>query len=153
MDRYDGSAELCARLVKRYASEPVIQLVELFRLVVFAWWTGNGDMHLKNLSLLTGRDGRHRLSPAYDLLCSRLVIDDDRLALPVGGRDARIGRAGWLEYADDCGLRPRPAERVLGEIASARDDALALIDRSALPPDMKADYRDLVRERSAVLAR
>ena len=41
--------------------------------MAFCWWTGNGDMHLKNFSLLTGPDGTVRLSPAYDLFCTRLV--------------------------------------------------------------------------------
>ena len=45
-----------------------VELLKLYRLLLFDWWSGNGDMHLKNFSLLTGKDGRHRLSPAYDLV-------------------------------------------------------------------------------------
>jgi serine/threonine-protein kinase HipA len=75
-DKYAGSAELCARLVRRYADEPGVELVRLLRLLAFNWWVGNGDAHLKNFALLAGLDGRHRLSPAYDLLCTRLVIPD-----------------------------------------------------------------------------
>jgi hypothetical protein len=56
------------------ASEALVELLELFRRMVFSWWTGNGDMHLKNFSLPAGADGIHRLSPAHDLLCTRLAI-------------------------------------------------------------------------------
>ena len=40
-------------------------------------------MHLKNFSLLTNEDGITRLTPAYDLVCTRLVIPDHQLALPL----------------------------------------------------------------------
>ena len=40
-DLYQGSAEACARLVRRYASEPLIELRKLYRQFVFAWWVGN----------------------------------------------------------------------------------------------------------------
>lgn len=56
-DKYDGSLELCVRILRRYATEPLIELSKLYRLSLFAWWTANGDMHLKNLSLVTHADG------------------------------------------------------------------------------------------------
>lgn len=151
-DKYQGSAELCARLVLRYTSAPIIEAEKLFRLLAFGWWTGNGDMHLKNFSLLRGEDGNYRLSPAYDLLCTRLVIADDQLALPVGGTK-RPGRRRWLELAKGCGLQPRAAERVLREIGEGTDDAVQLIDASLLPATMKRAYTKLVRERGAMLLR
>jgi serine/threonine-protein kinase HipA len=123
----------------------------LFRLLVFIWWTANGDMHLKNFSLLRGEDGNQRLSPAYDLLCTRLVIEDDPLALPIGGNKADIRRREWLELARRCGLNARVAERTLGEIASSVEDAVALIARSALSQEMQAAYAALLRERSLML--
>lgn len=47
--------------------------------------TGNGDMHLKNWSLLTP-DGRISvLSPAYDFVATFLYIPGDRPALNFGG--------------------------------------------------------------------
>ena len=150
-DKYRGSAELCARLLLRYASAPLVDAERLFRLLVFVWWTGNGDMHLKNFSLLRGEDGHYRLSPAYDLLSTRLVIPDDELALPVGG-SKRLGRKRWLALATSCRLPPRVADRVMAEIGAATAQAEELIEASLLPEDMKHAYRDLVRERGKVLA-
>ena len=49
---YEGSAELCVRLVRKHASEPLVEVSKLYRRLLFVWWTGNGDMHLKNFSLL-----------------------------------------------------------------------------------------------------
>jgi serine/threonine-protein kinase HipA len=150
-EKYDGSAELCARLVRRYASEPGVEVWKLYRLLLFNWWVGNGDAHLKNFALLAGPDGLHRLSPAYDLIATRLVIPDDPLALPVEGKRDRLTREDWLRLADYCAIPPRAAERVLGAIVGAFEQAVGMIDRAALPESMKADYRALVRSRTEIL--
>ena len=71
-DRPDGGGKLRQEDFCQYATEPAVESLKLFRQMVFCWWTGNGDMHLKNFSLLTGPDGTVRLSPAYDLLCTRV---------------------------------------------------------------------------------
>ena len=150
-DKYDSSAERCAKLVNRYASAPGVEAAKLFRLMVFVWWTGNGDMHLKNFSLLRGLDGNYRLSPAYDLLSTRLVIADDLLALSVDGNKKNITRRQWMKYAEHCHVTPRAAERTLRETVAAVDDCTAMIGRSALPDEMKTAYAALIRTRGAAL--
>ncbi len=149
-DKYDGSAEELAALVRRFATEPIIEVRRLFQLLAFAWWTGNGDLHLKNIAILT-TGGVHRLSPAYDLLCTRLVIPGDRLALPIGNRRDALTSVTWQLFARECGLPWRAAERVLRSIRSQLDTALDLVARSVLPDDQKADYADLLQDRTATL--
>jgi serine/threonine-protein kinase HipA len=150
-DKYTGSAELCVKLLLRHASAPVVEAQRLFRLFVFVWWTGNGDMHLKNFSLLRHLDGHYRLSPAYDLLATRLVIPDDELALTIAGKPKNLSRRNWLDLATRCTLPKRAAERVLAEIGDAADDASELIAASLLPHTMKQEYDALVRERAEAL--
>ena len=128
-----------------------MELLKFFRLLVFTWWTGNGDMHLKNFSVLIDRDGIVRLSPAYDLVCTRLVIADDPLALSVCGKKDNINRKLWLQYADYCGLASKAATRVLDKQVHSLEAAETLIDRSFLPAEMKVAYRQLLAERTAKL--
>ena len=150
-DKYDGSSELCVRIVREYASEPLVEILKLYRALVFAWWTGNGDMHLKNFSLVASVDGRHRLSPAYDQVSTRLVINDDQLALSVCGKKDNLKRDTWLEFARYCEIPPRAAERVLAEHVAALDQALSLIERSCLPAELKDQYKELLRQRAEIL--
>ncbi|MBX3432378.1 MAG: HipA domain-containing protein [Pirellulales bacterium] len=148
-DKYDGgSAELCVKLIRKYADEPLVELLKLYRLLLFTWWTGNGDMHLKNFSLLTGEDGITRLTPAYDLVCTRLVIPDDQLALPLQGKKDDLRRGVWRRFAEYCGLPEKVALRLLDKQASILNDATALIDRSFLPDDQKESYKRLIDDRS-----
>jgi serine/threonine-protein kinase HipA len=146
--KYEGSAELCARLVRRYASEPLVAALALFRQTVFAWWTGNGDMHLKNLSLLRGADGLHRLSPAYDLLCTDLVVENDQLALPVSGNRRGVTPRQWLAFASYCGLTPKATARALGQVHAALAPALDLVARCYLPDEVKTRYARLLEARA-----
>jgi serine/threonine-protein kinase HipA len=150
--KYDGSAELCARLVKRYATEPLIEVLRLFRLVLAAWWTGNGDMHLKNFSIVTDGSGINRLSPAYDLVCTRLVIEDDDLALPVNGRKSKLTRLDWVAFGEYCGLRPAVIERVFSDVAAALPGAAGLVEGAPLSDAAKTAYRALLAERASSLA-
>ncbi len=150
-EKYDGSAELCVRLLRKYANEPPVEILKLYRQLVFAWWSGNGDMHLKNFSALMGADGVVKLSPAYDLLNTRLVIPDDPLAMPVHGKKDGLHVDAWLKFAAYCKLPERVAMRVLEKQASVLADAVELIERSFLPDDQKEAYVQLVTERSRVV--
>ncbi|HKQ71199.1 MAG TPA: HipA domain-containing protein [Polyangiaceae bacterium] len=116
-----------------------------------SYWVGNGDMHLKNFSLLRGEDGNYRLSPAYDLLSTRLVIANDALALSVAGKKKNVKRRHWLELAERCDLPERVAGGVLVSIAGTLGDALEMIARSLLPAAMKKTYAALVERRSGEL--
>lgn len=149
--KYDGSAELCAKLVRTFATEPLIELRKLFFRLVFAWWTGNGDMHLKNFSLLSPHKSLHQLSPAYDLLSTALVIKGDAQALPVGGKRDRLRRKHWHAYANHIGLPEKAATSVLEALTSKRKAACDLVDASLLPEEMKATYKALLTHRAAQL--
>lgn len=139
--------------IHRYASEPIVEALKLFRRVALTWWTGNGDMHLKNFALLRGADGLYRLSPAYDLLCTSLLIADEQLALPVGGNRREVTPQQWAEFAAYCRLTSKAAARVLSELRHSLDPAVRLIERSTLPPDMQERYVELLRARAPLLER
>ncbi len=60
-------------------------LTEFIRRLVFTIGIGNGDMHLKNWSLIY-RDGvTPELSPAYDFVPTIAFHEDRKLALSIGG--------------------------------------------------------------------
>ncbi len=150
-DKYEGSAELCVKLLRRYATEPLIEIQKFFRVLLFSWWVDNGDMHLKNFSLLTTSDGIRRLSPAYDLLCTRLVIPDDTLAMPIGGKDRNVTRRDWFDFADYCGIPNRAAQRLLTTQTQALERACQLVLASYLPDEGKQRYTEILRGHTATL--
>lgn len=147
-DKYRSSAERCAKIVKAYATETLIQLQELYRLFVFVWWSGNGDMHLKNFSMLTGEDGITRLTPAYDLLCTELVLPDGGLAFPLNGKATNLARGDWRAFAEACGLPAPRAKALLADQAAVLPRALRLIESSYLPDEQKQAYAAWIEART-----
>jgi serine/threonine-protein kinase HipA len=148
--KYDGSAELCVRLVRKYASDPAAEVRRLYRQFVFAFWTGNGDLHLKNLSLTTHGD-RTRLTPAYDLVSTRVVIpEDDGMALAVNGKRHRLQRSDWLKFARYCGISEEEADVTISSVVTGLDEAIELIARSLLPAAHQRRYMDVLTAQAKV---
>lgn len=147
-EKYEGSAELCARLIRRFSGQPLVDLLKLYRQWVFSWWVGNHDLHLKNLSLLAITPDLHQLSPAYDLVAAHLALPNDRMALPMDGRDRHFRHRTWLEFARYCGIPERAADRVLRQPARLLERAEQLVTHSWLPDDLKDAYRSLLHARA-----
>ncbi|MGO8750353.1 MAG: type II toxin-antitoxin system HipA family toxin [Thermoguttaceae bacterium] len=151
-DKYQGSGELCVRILRKYASEPSIEIRNLFKVFLFSWWVSNGDQHLKNFSLLRTPEGRWRLAPAYDLICTRLPIPSDRdLALPICGKRSNLNRQLWLDFAEYSQIPERAAVRLLNEQIDALNPSLILIEASFLPDELKSQYQEIVRQNTELL--
>ena len=150
-DKYNGSGEECVKIIRKYATETLIEVQKFFRLMLFSWWMANGDMHMKNFSLITDEDGICRLSPAYDLVCTELVIPGDTLAMPIGGRDKNFTRRNWLNFAEYCEIPERAAKRLISEQIDALAPSIELISKSFLSQEMKEKYEEMIRANTAVL--
>jgi serine/threonine-protein kinase HipA len=144
-----GTAEECASLALRHAGPE--GALELFRLFLFSYWAGNGDLHLKNVALLE-ENGGFCLSPAYDLLCTHLY-GDTSMTLSVGARSRDIPRLTWLEFAvRHCALERTAAKNVIDGMLRLHHAATVMIDRSVLPTSqMKRRYQWLLGKRSRAL--
>jgi serine/threonine-protein kinase HipA len=153
-DKYQGSGELCVRILRKYASEPLIEIRKLFKVLLFSWWASNGDQHLKNFSLVRSTEGRWRLTPAYDLICTRLPIPSDRdLAMPICGKKSNLAKQQWLEFAKYSQIPERAAVRLLQEQIDALELSLSFIETSFLPDDQKSQYQEIVRHNTELLLR
>ena len=131
--KYDASAADCAETLRTYSSEPAADLIALFETFVFAYWIGNGDHHLKNMSLLADAAGRHLLSPVYDQVCTAVYPEfDPRPALPLVAGVKHVRPTDWLAFARDCELTPRAARRILTRPGQRYADAVALVTGSHL---------------------
>ena len=150
-DKYRGSAELCVRLVRRHSAEPPVDLARFLRLLLFCWWCGNGDLHLKNLALLTRSPGEPRLSPFYDLVNTAILYPDDAFALPVAGKHRNLSPSVWQEFAEYCGMTARvlafEARRVLKRLSKMEES----IARSHLDQARQEAYASVMRARRGTL--
>lgn len=152
--KYEGSAEECAAMVRKYAVDAEDSLRRLFLLFLFSCWIGNDDLHLKNLSLAQSAGGGYTLSMAYDLVCSRLYPQVAKgMALPLNGRKLHHQRTDFHAFATTCGLGGEETDRLLDALQARRHDAEAMIDCSALPKAFQAQYRRELKKKDEALAR
>jgi serine/threonine-protein kinase HipA len=107
---------------------------EPFRQTVFAWLTGNGDLHAKNISVLKTPGREWQISPAYDLP-STAPYGDTTFALTIEGRRDGFLRRHLLDFAGMIGLPTRAAERVLDELLDATSGLIELAGDLAFPVD------------------
>ncbi|SFH31850.1 serine/threonine-protein kinase HipA [Pontibacter chinhatensis] len=71
---YEGSYKEIAGIIKATVPAFRVELEKLFSLIVFNYLFSNGDAHLKNFSLIDTAYCDYVLSPAYDLICTRLHV-------------------------------------------------------------------------------
>lgn len=153
--KYKGSHEQVAKLIARYSSMPGLDLIKYWEQVVFAWLTGNADMHLKNYSLFAPEPHRYLLTPAYDLLATALVIpsDTEELALTLCGKKRKLQRSHWLEAMLRSDIPEKVCHNILDRFAKHRAQWHECIARSFVPPSLQEAYAALIDRRLDALQR
>ncbi|MCU1516895.1 MAG: phosphatidylinositol kinase [Pseudarthrobacter sp.] len=111
-DKYNvGYGQVC-RALADYCSAPLPALRNLAIQGAFAWLSGNGDLHAKNLSMVQQPHGEWTIAPVYDIP-STVVYGDKTLALTLAGKRSGISRRHFLGWATDLGLTDRAAVQVV----------------------------------------
>ena len=82
--KYLYSYEELGLLIQKFVPSWRIEIEKYYSLVLFNFLFSNGDAHLKNFSLLETKSGDYTLSPAYDLINTRIHVDDSDFALDKG---------------------------------------------------------------------
>lgn len=152
-DKYKGSMEQVGKIVKRFSDNRGFDLVEFFRLAVVSFLTGNADMHLKNFSLLHTPDGMVGLSPAYDLVATKLVLPEDteETAITINGKKRNLREGDFRALARSVDIPDTVYKNILGEFADLLPKALQFLNNSFLENSIREKYRRLLEERSAIL--
>ena len=118
-----------AEIIRMHSSSPAEDLKELWRRVVFNVLIGNLDDHLRNHGFLYDRDGRWRLSPAYDLNPVPLAEKARELTTWISeqGPEADLDLA--REAAPFFALKRKQAEAIIDEIRAALKNWLSTARR------------------------
>ncbi|MFF1252540.1 type II toxin-antitoxin system HipA family toxin [Pseudarthrobacter sp. NPDC058329] len=111
-DKYNvGYGQVCHALAD-YCSAPLPALRNLAIQAAYAWLSGNGDLHAKNVSMVQQPDGEWTIAPVYDIP-STVVYGDKSLALAMNGKRTGISRRHFLGWATELGLTDRTAAQAV----------------------------------------
>jgi serine/threonine-protein kinase HipA len=130
----------CAELIRRYSTQPAVDLRHLVRWVFFNLYVGNNDSHAKNLSIYSVPGQGVTLTPFYDLTSTRLCPGlSPEFAFAIGG-EVRPGemRADHLALmARKLGMQPRflvqQAREVADRLPAAMNQAAQAIAPALTP--------------------
>ena len=142
--KYLGNYLELFELIKVHVPAYKLEAPKLFKILLFNYLFSNGDAHFKNFSLLETPMGDYRLSPAYDLLNSRIHIEDKDFALDDGLLPRNLAKGKVLQQfhllAQHAGLSDKQVNDIFSLFASGKDKVATLLGASYLSEKIKLNY-------------
>ena len=142
--KYLGSYWDLFELMRENLPSYKVESIKLFKLLVFNYLFSNGDAHLKNFSIIETPQGDFKLSPAYDLLNSRIHIDDKDFALDEGLIPVRMGQGNVAKQfrllAEHAGIPEKQTNAIMALMVSKTEQVTNLIGASFLKDRIKRSY-------------
>ena len=153
--KYRSSYEKTGKIIQKYSSQSGFDALSYFELVLFSFIIGNADMHLKNFSMLENIDNHFSLSPAYDLLSTFLVIDneDEQLSLTINGRKNKIKIRDFDALAKSLNLTEKQTENSYQKFISKEKIIRWWVENSFLPKSQKEKLQTLIDQRIKILTK
>ena len=144
-DKYKGSVEQIGRRLKEISSAPGYDVQILFERVVLNFILGNGDAHLKNYSISYGEVDVIRLSPVYDIVCSKLVIDDEEdSAIAINGKKNKLQREDFDKLAEYFNI---PMKVRYEKFENKFERIRHIIENSSLDKENQQQFLEIIMER------
>ena len=149
--KYGYSYEEAGLLIQQYVSAWRIEVEKYFSLVLFNFLFSNGDAHLKNFSLIESSKGDYLLSPAYDLLNTKMHVDDSDFALDRGlfaddfkseqfKKNMHPHKTDFEEFGKRIGVSDSRIEKLMRPFLEKQPLMESLITRSFLTETNKRGY-------------
>jgi serine/threonine-protein kinase HipA len=127
VDKYTGSYESLANVVKMYCASPRRDLESFFRLIVLSAAVGNGDAHKKNFSLVYDdirKPETIRLAPAYDIVSTLPYLENDTPALKMNGHKKSFpGKAELDRFGKKIGIKK--THEIIDQVLAGVSDSLS----------------------------
>ena len=148
-DKYKGSHEQVAKLILKYSSTPLLDVSNFYEQVLFSFFSGNSDMHLKNFSLLEKEGQGLSLCPAYDLVPTTLVnpADTEELALTLNAKKRRLNYADFLAAYENGGLSKKVLDNTLELFYYCKPEMETVLEKSFVSDEYKQKYLTLLHQR------
>jgi serine/threonine-protein kinase HipA len=142
--KYQGNYLQLFELLKKNVTAYKAEAPRLLKIILFNYLFSNGDAHFKNFSLLETSMGDYRLSPAYDLLNSRIHVNDTDFALQEGLLPPGLGPGRVVTQFSTLAREteiPAPLfKKILTQMLDHSDKVEALIAASFLNDSTRRSY-------------
>lgn len=155
--KYLGNYLQAFQVMKTYLPIYALESLRLFKLLIFNYLFSNGDAHFKNFSIIETGMGDFRLSPAYDLLNSRLHVKDSDFALAEGLLPPQLAQGGitkqFYTLGQEAGLNLKQIQSIFSAMLSNQKKVEAMIGASFLNERLKRSYLQAYQRKLKVLTK
>ena len=149
--KYDFDYLQLGKLIQQYIPAWQVEIEKYFALVVFNFLFSNGDAHLKNFAVLESKAGDYLLSPAYDLINTRLHVGDSNFALSGGLFPKELRSRQYIKtgdptkkdfesFAEAIGVHENRIQKIMTPFLERQDLVEHLISNSFLSESSKKGY-------------
>lgn len=142
--KYLGNYLELFQLMEKFVPAYKLEAPKLLKLLMFNYLFSNGDAHFKNFSLLETPLGDYRLSPAYDLLNSRIHIRDNDFALDDGLLPKNLAQGNirhqFAVLAEQAGINGKIGQTIAEKILSGAETVEQLTLASFLDETTQRNY-------------
>lgn len=142
--KYSGNYLELFLIMQKHLAPYKTEAPKLLKLLVFNYLFSNGDAHFKNFSILETPMGDYRLSPAYDLLNSRIHLQDSDFALDEGllPRHVAQGKTSqqFAKIADYAGVSTKKHASIMELMLSKSPAVEIMVFASFLDEATKRNY-------------
>ena len=148
--KYRGSYEQIGKALVQFSSNPGFDIINFFEQVVFCFFTGNNDMHLKNFSLFKDPEKGYNLSPAYDMIAAQLVVEgvSEELALTLNGKKKKITRKDFEAAMARFEIDQKAFDNIFLRFKKAIPKWHAFVENSFLTDEMKGAYQVMIGKKA-----
>lgn len=142
--KYKGNYLELFELMQRFVPAYAVEAPKLMKLLLFNYLFSNGDAHFKNFSLLETPLGDYRLSPAYDLINSRIHSKDTDFALQDGLLPKKMAkgkiRHQFALLAEKAGIPKKAFDKIIETMLSNKGLVEELTFASFLDETTRRNY-------------
>lgn len=142
--KYEASLEKVGNTIIKFSERPYLDLINFFERVIYCFLIGNGDMHIKNWSLISDIDGNYKLAPCYDFICSKLYLpQEDESALTINGKRNKISLSDFIALAEYLKIDKKAYQNIFYKFKDLKDTFLDIIE-NAVYFEMAGKLKDIL---------
>lgn len=151
--KYRSLMEKVGKAIRGFSTNMGLDTLVFFELTIFCFLTGNVDMHLKNFSSIKTQLGEIQLSPAYDLVSTKLAMPQDleEMALTINGKKNRLKKIDFDKLGDSLGISEKARENIYLKFQKKVKPMIDLIGISFLDATFQKVYQDMIIEKISIL--
>jgi len=127
--KYSGNYLELFEIMKKFVPAYLLEAPKLLKVLIFNYLFSNGDAHFKNFSLIETSMGDFKLSPAYDLLNSRIHIEDKDFALEDGLLPKNLAQGKVISQFRILSEKAGINEKVYDEILNTMLNQTGLVEK------------------------